>query len=483
MRTLAIAIMGMLIVGSGYGSGQWAQLGEDIDGEAEADYSGTSVSLSSDGTIIAIGASGNDGNGQYSGHVRIYQWNGTAWIQRGTDIDGEAAGDQNGYSVSLSADGNIVAIGAPGNDGNGQASGHVRIYEWNGTAWIQRGSDIDGEAARDKSGYSVSLSAGGNIVAIAAHLNAENAPASGHVRIYQWNGTAWIQRGGDIDGEALGDLSGYSVSLSTDGNTVAIGAPGNDGNGPVSGHVRIYQWDGAGWTQLGSDIDGEAAGDSSGRSLSLSSDGTIVVIGAPGNNGNGDDSGHVRIYQWDGAQWTQVGDDIDGEVYGDKSGWPVSLSVDGSIVAIGARRNDGNGEDSGHVRIYQWNGTAWIQRGTDIDGEAYGDESSHSVSLSADENIVAIGAPQNDGNGSGSGHVRVYEWTDDTPCTPCADVTAAAVEQLCQIMAASPPSSVPGLQDNVNNIVNTLLANTNICEPNCDIAGQLNALINAALNQ
>ena len=90
MRTLAIAIMGMLIVGSGYGSGQWTQLGEDIDGEAEGDYSVESVSLSADGTIIAIGADGNDWHGPDSGHVRIYQWNGTAWIQRGTDIDGEA---------------------------------------------------------------------------------------------------------------------------------------------------------------------------------------------------------------------------------------------------------------------------------------------------------------------------------------------------------------------------------------------------------
>ena len=109
----------------------WSQLGEDIDGEAESDYSGGSVSLSSDGTVVAIGAYGNDGNGAYSGHVRLYQWSGAAWNQLGEDIDGEAEQDYSGYSVSLSADGSIVAIGANGNDGeNGSSSGHVRVYSF-----------------------------------------------------------------------------------------------------------------------------------------------------------------------------------------------------------------------------------------------------------------------------------------------------------------------------------------------------------------
>ena len=72
---------------------------------------GSSVSLSADGSVVAIGVTGNDGNGSNSGHVRVYGWNGSAWTQRGTDIDGEAAGDQSSYSVSLSADGSVVAIG------------------------------------------------------------------------------------------------------------------------------------------------------------------------------------------------------------------------------------------------------------------------------------------------------------------------------------------------------------------------------------
>ena len=385
----------------------WLQLGEDIDGEAEGDQSGTSVSLSADGSTVAIGTPNNDGvNGNASGHVRLYHWNGAAWEQLGEDIDGEAEGDWSGYRVSLSSDGSTVAIGAYGNGGY---SGHVRVYQWYGSAWDQLGEDIDGEAVWDQSGVSVSLSADGTVVAIGAPSNDGNGNASGHVRLYQWSGNAWNQLGEDIDGEAAYDQSGKGVSLSADGSTVAIGAPSNDGNGTDSGHVRLYQWNGAAWTQLGEDIDGEAEGDVSGSRVSLSADGTVVAIGAPSNDGNGTDSGRVRLYQWNGAAWNQLGEDIDGEAADDWSGVSVSLSADGSIVAIGADWNDGNGSKSGHVRLYQWSGNAWNQLGEDIDGEAAYDQSGASVSLSADGSVVAIGAIYNGGvNGDNSGHVRVF---------------------------------------------------------------------------
>ena len=110
----------------------WNQLGLDIDGEAAGDHFGYSVSLSSDGSVVAIGAIYNDGNGSNSGHVRIYYWNtgSSVWTQRGLDINGEAAGDVSGVSVSLSSDGSVVAIGAIWNDGLFVDSGHVRIYYW-----------------------------------------------------------------------------------------------------------------------------------------------------------------------------------------------------------------------------------------------------------------------------------------------------------------------------------------------------------------
>ena len=388
----------------------WTQIGSDIDGEAAGDSSGFSVSLSSDGGIVAVGASSNDGNGERSGHVRIYRNISDVWTQIGSDIDGESIDDFSGVSVSLSSDGSIVVIGASSNDGNGTSSGHVRIYRNVSDVWTQVGSDIDGEAAFDNSGTSVSISSDGNIVAIGALRNDGNGVDSGHVRIYRNVSDTWTQIGNDIEGEAAGDNSGTSVSISSDGNIVAIGALRNDGNGDNSGHARIYINISDTWIQVGTDIDGgEPIGGSSGVKISISSDGNIVAIGATANNENGERSGHVRIYENVSGVWTQIGDDIDGEAAFDRSGSSVSLSSDGNIVAVGAVLNDGNGSASGHVRIYENVSGTWTQIGDDIDGEATADLSGQSVGLSSDGNIVAIGATQNDGNGSSSGHVRIYE--------------------------------------------------------------------------
>jgi len=282
------------------------------------------------------------------------------------------------------------------------------------SAQTQLGADIDGEAAFDNSGWSVSLSSDGDTVAIGARLNDGYANNAGHVRIYEYSSGSWTQLGADIDGEAAGDNSGAAVSLSSDGTRVAIGATGNDGNGIYAGHVRIYEYSSGSWTQLGADIDGEASQDVSGYSVSLSSDGTRVAIGAHFNDGNGNDAGHVRIYTYSAGSWTQLGADIDGEAADDNSGWSVSLSSDGTTVAIGARLNDGYANNAGHVRIYEYSSGSWTQLGADIDGEAADDNSGSSVSLSSDGTTVAIGAPFNDGNGNAAGHVRVYSICFDT---------------------------------------------------------------------
>ena len=95
------------------------QFGSDIDGEAAGDYSGTSVSMNSAGDRIAIGADYNDGTGTQAGHVRIFEYSNSSWTQVGSDIDGEAACDYSGISVSMNSAGDRIAIGADGNDGTG----------------------------------------------------------------------------------------------------------------------------------------------------------------------------------------------------------------------------------------------------------------------------------------------------------------------------------------------------------------------------
>ena len=389
----------------------WSQVGSDIDGEYAEDFSGGegSVSISSDGSTVAIGAPYNDGNGSNAGHVKIYKNTNGKWKQVGSDINGAAIDDYSGGSVSLSSNGNILAIGAINNDGKFPNAGHVRIYKNVSGTWTKVGTDIYGEATGDLSGWSVSLSGDGSIVAIGAVGNNGNGPAAGHTRVYQNKSGTWTQIGSDIDGEASYDGFGICVSLSDNGNILAVGAQGNDGSGPSnSGHVRVFQNLSNTWTQIGSDIDGEAADDNSGRFVSLSGDGNTIAIGAMMNDGNGSDAGHVRVYRNKSGTWSQIGSDIDGELAGDRSGTSVSLSSDGNTLAIGAYFNDGNGNGSGHVRIFKNTNGKWAQLGADIDGETAGDVSGGSVSLSSDGTIVAIGASGNDDNGNSSGHVRIY---------------------------------------------------------------------------
>ena len=353
-------------------SSQFMQIGPDIDGEAAGDQFGTSVSMSGDGTTFVVGAVLNDGNGTSSGHVRVYKFNSTisTYIQVGLDIDGEAADDLFGNSVSMSADDSTFVVGAIRNDGvNGTNSGHVRVYKFNSTidTYVQVGIDIDGEAAVNSFGFSVSISGdGATLVVGATGNNGINGAFSGHVRVYKFNLTinTYVQVGLDIEGEAAGDAFGRSVSLSVDSSTFVVGAIFNNGiNGSDSGHVRVYKFNSTinAYAQLGLDIDGEAAGDIFGTSVSMSADGTTFVVGSSFNSGvNGTKSGQVRVYTFNATlnTYTQVGLDIDGEAANDEFGFSVSMSADGAIFVVGARINKGiNGAFSGHVRVYGYNST------------------------------------------------------------------------------------------------------------------------------
>lgn len=395
----------ILLLASLYAHSQ-NQIGGDLIGEAAQDNSGHSVSLSLDGNILAIGAPGNTRTNPAlggKGHVRVYENVSGTWEQLGGDIDGEGEGDNSGHSTSLSSDGKIIAIGAPKNDGfhpEFSGGGHVRIYEYNDGSWVLNG-EIDGELG-DGSGTSVSLSSDGSIVAIGGVNNDDLASQSGVVRIYKNVSGAWNQMGGNIYGESENDNLGVSVSLSDDGSILAIGAA--SGN-----YTKAYEYNTTTeeWTQLGASIDGVSVGDGSGRSVSLSSDGSILAIGSAYNDDNGVNSGHVRVFEYNSDQWMQRGANIIGEAAGDQSGMSVSLSSDGSIVAIGASVNN----LAGHARIFEYVSGNWTQRGDDIDGEAAYDRFGGSVALSSDGSIVAIGGDGNDANGNFSGHVRVFDLT------------------------------------------------------------------------
>ena len=236
--------------------------------------------------------------GSLSGATRIYEWNGTAWNLKGSQINGQSPNDRFGHNVSINGDGTIVAIGAPYDDDGGAESGSIRIYEWNGTTWVLKGSQINGLAAGEQlGGYiettTISLNNDGTILAIGVPKANSNI---GTTRIYEWNGTAWVLKGSQIDG-LTAERSGVSVSINSTGSVVAIGGFNFDGGvGSNSGTTRIYEWDGTAWT-LKMQINGLTTGEKSGNAVSLSSDGNVVAIGAYLNDEAFTNAGTTRIYE------------------------------------------------------------------------------------------------------------------------------------------------------------------------------------------
>ncbi|MFO8021412.1 MAG: T9SS type A sorting domain-containing protein [Perlabentimonas sp.] len=385
---------------------EWIQVGNNVEGEASGDRNGYSVALTDDGMFMIIGAPYNDGSGLNAGHARVFQNSSGTWTQVGQNINGEGEGDNFGISVSISSDGSVIAVGARNNDDNGASAGHVRVYENQSGTWVQIGQDIDGEAAFDRSGASISLSSNGTVIAVGAHGNDDAADNAGHVRVYENQSGTWTQIGQDIDGEAENDGFGESVSLSSDGSVVAIGGSYNDNSFLDAGHVKVYENQSGTWTQIGQDIEGAAEEEYFGASVSLSSDGSILVAGAIGKNNY---SGSVRIYENQSGTWTQIGQDIDGVGDYAEFGGSVSLSSDGSIVAIGAPYLDSKRSDAGLVSVYENQSDTWTQVGQVILGAATGDEFGSAVSLSSDGSILAAGSPLSDSNESNVGHVSVFE--------------------------------------------------------------------------
>lgn len=384
------------------------QKGNDIDGEDTGDNSGHAVCMP-DVNTVAIGAPKNDANGGNSGQVRVYNWSGSSWVQKGADLDGDAAGDLFGGTLCM-PNANTIAIGAPQNDDGDVDAGQVKIFEWNGSTWNQKGSAIQGDSTAGffggLFGSSVSMP-NANSIAVGAPWYDTTGNLSGQVKIFDWDGSNWTQRGLSINGTAY-SYTGSIVRMPSS-NVVGIVTQGATvGN---VGMVRVFEWNGSQWLLKGSPIEGETPGDLSGNSMDMPDENTIA-IGAVENDGSFPQAGHVRIFIWDGNSWIQKGNDIDGKATGDKSGNSVSMP-DANTIAIGASLNSDNGSNSGHVRIFNWNGTDWVQIGTDINGESTMDESGYSVAM-PQANTVAIGAIKNDAvNGSQfaneAGHVRIFE--------------------------------------------------------------------------
>ncbi len=294
---------------------------------------GTSVSFSSDGRIFATGLPEN-----FVNSVNIYiQGNngifGAPIKITGNDLTGNS---RFGMSISLSSDGATLAIGGPEDN---SAKGATWIFVRSGFSWIQQGLKLLGtgvEGNFSTQGQSVSLSGDGNTLAIGGPYDNNGI---GAVWIFIRSGTTWIQQGKKLVGTGVVGFSqqGFSVSLSANGNTLAVGGYTDNNR---TGATWIFIRTGTVWSQQGSKLVGfptdiNNGTGNQGQSVSLSGDGNTLVVGSPTNNAllNSYETGCTFVFKRSNNIWTQYGKRLIGNRYIE------APTPQGSSVAIGQPDN------------------------------------------------------------------------------------------------------------------------------------------------
>jgi len=313
-----------------------------------------------------------------------------------------AANDDFGDSVSISGD--VALVGAYANDDKGAESGSAYVFRWNGSDWVEEQKLLASDGAEDDDfGDSVSIS--GNVALVGAYGNDDNGDVSGSAYVFRWNGSNWVEEPKLLASDgAEDDYFGRSVSIS--GDVALVGAWGDDDNGNWSGSAYVFRWNASSWVEepklLASD---GAEYDYFGCSVSIS--GNVALVGAYGNDDNGSYSGSAYVFRWNGSNWVEeqkllASDAAEYDYFGD------SVSISGDVALVGARDDDDNGSYSGSAYVFRWNGSSWVeeQKLLASDGAAF-DAFGISVSISGD--VALVGASSND-NGIGSGSAYVFRW-------------------------------------------------------------------------
>lgn len=363
---------------------------------AESDLFGRSISIN--GNYAIIGANYDDDNGDDSGSVYIFHQSGTTWTEQAklTASDG-ASGDQFGISVSI--DGDYAVVGA----WNNSSSGSAYIFHRSGTTWTEQAKLTASDAyTNDQFGVAVSIS--GDYAVVGSWLDDDNGTNSGSTYIFLRSGTTWTEQAKltASDG-ASDDYFGGSVSIK--GEYAIIGSYEDDDNGTGSGSAYIFHRSGATWTEQQKLIASDGAEeDSFGGSVSI--DGDYAVIGAHGDDDNGDSSGSAYIFHRSGTIWTEqtkliASDGANNDVFG------LSVSIDGDYTLVGAQWDNDNGNNSGSAYIFHRNGTTWTELIKLIasDGNSY-DLFGSQVSIDGD--CIVVGAYYDNDNGYHSGSAYFY---------------------------------------------------------------------------
>jgi FG-GAP repeat len=364
---------------------------------------GSSVALSRDGNTMAVAAyyessaaKGINGNQDdrsipEAGAVYIFVRNGNAWSQQayikasntGNAAVGDAyaEGDQFGYSMALSADGNTLAVGAIGEDSNATGvngnqddnsanqAGAAYVFTRTGSTWSQQ-AYIKSTMTRANVlfGYSIGISGNGDTLAVAEY---DADRGKGALYVLTRSGGAWTHQARiQAENAEIQDSLGYSLALSEDGNTLASGAADEDclkpGINPAgcendqesnqsSGAAYVFVRNGTTWTQqvfLKASNPGKE--DWFGVRIAISGDGNTVAVGAQnedsaakGINGKQDDdsapeAGAVYLFTRAGTTWTQHSYVKASNTHaGDEFGSSIALTRDGRTLLVGARGEDG----------------------------------------------------------------------------------------------------------------------------------------------
>jgi len=375
--------------------------------------------------------------------------------------------DRFGYAVSLSADGNTLAVGSysegsnargvGGNQGDNSmdASGAVYVFTRSGGTWNQQTYlKASNTGAGDGFGRAISLSADGNTLAVGAHNEGSSATgisgnqannsaiSSGAVYVFTRSSAIWSQQTYlKASNTGAYDLFGFAVSLSADGNILAVGAYAEDGSSKgvyssqnnsssSSGAVYLFTRSSNTWSQQAYvKASNTGALDSFGRALSLSADGSTLAVGASSErsnargiggtqtNNSATGSGAVYVFAISAGIWSQQAY-IKASNSGitDQFGWALSLNSDGSTLAVGAygeassatgiggTQADNSSLNSGAVYVFTRSSSIWSQqsylKASNTDAN---DRLGYTLSLSADGNILAAGALVERSNASGIG--------------------------------------------------------------------------------
>jgi len=388
--------------------------------KATNDNFGFSVSMTSDGSRVVVGArQNNPGGAAAGGAAYIFSRSGTVWTQEAKIFASDkVASDNFGWSVSISSDGSRVVVGAINSDPGGTGdAGAAYVYSRSGTTWTQEAKIIASDkVAGDTFGTSVSISNDGSRVVVGVPYSDPGGTAdAGAAYIYSRSGTTWTQEAKIFASDKVAsDLFGQSVSISNTGDRVVVGTPASNPGGTVdAGAAYVFSRSGTTWTQeakiFASD---KVASDYFGWSVSISSDGTRVVVGAlfssPGGTTN---AGAAYVFSRSGTVWSQEAKIIASDKAASDNLCYVSISNDGSRVVVGASASDPGGLSSaGAAYVFSRSGTVWTQEAKIFASDKItNDYFGTSVSISNDGSRVVVGAYASDPGGTlGAGAAYVF---------------------------------------------------------------------------